>query len=800
MPAPREVQWSAEPPLMLTSGTVAIVLGRQATGPEQTAARLLQEAVAKRFGQAWPIVREGEEQAAHKTLVLLGQRSTCARIEELCRKQGIELSETTPGFDGYVIVPIKEGQRLLVLVGGCNARGVEYGQDTLFQMLRGSKEDLSLVRGLVRDAPVVPWRGRPQTSVRHYLRPGELDLYVMARVNFIDLRSGIYAFQPGEKLDQEEIKEAIKQAHLRGIIVFATVNCGVASNQYDKVMGTFRELLDLGADGLWLSFDDKGPGDDPVALTKRVLELGRERKMSGQLIAITPPKGSYQRIVTDFNRKIMAVPGMEQALWFWTGVPSQQAVEEARSIGIKVRPSWWHNWPRLDTPQAYTGVPPLSLGWSEPDYGTLAAGGDCVEAIMPWGGNGFGQHYIAPVIDWWGWNPQGHDWNALRRRLFSIVFGENQVVAAMKFDDGLKELFGLFQYSYKNTGELPFCPPRLCTAADRQRAETLGAELNAVLDALAKNAPSQTLLPEDELKSAYLDRMRHELQAHRAAAALTYPEDWWPEQQWKILGKLYDGDTAGVDQLASRLRGRVLEEVEQINRDLPSYPHIRAYVDWWRKRASLDANGWKALVEARHQAMADRLKDYFWSMVNPGPLLEGLGSPPLEWGIGRWQVSNRVLATVLPGTNEWFWGDWLAGRYERGNVRAAVFAAGPKTAGVPGEYGELHVDIPVSGHRDRLGLLIYASAANKDLFSATPVKYRWAGYRFLELAWHDKVLWETDLGHLPERGEWFLVRLPRIPGDVKELRLRLRAEDRKLSHGNYTLCFVGPIRLMELPE
>ena len=72
------------------------------------------------------------------------------------------------------------------------------------------------------------------------------------------------------------------------------------------------------------------------------------------------------------------------------------------------------------------------------------------------------------------------------------------------------------------------------------------------------------------------------------------------------------------------------------------------------------------------------------------------------------------------------------------------------------------MDVPVSGHRDRLALLIFASAANKDLFSATPVKYRWAGYRFLELAWQDKVLWEADLGHLPERGDWFLVRLPRF--------------------------------------
>ena len=53
---------------------------------------------------------------------------------------------------------------------------------------------------------------------------------------------------------------------------------------------------------------------------------------------------------------------------------------------------------------------------------------------------------------------------------------------------------------------------------------------------------------------------------------------------------------------------------------------------------------------------------------------------------------------------------------------------------------------------------------------------------------------------MSDRGEWVLVRLPTLPEDLKTLNLRLRAEDRRVSHGNYTLCFVGPIRLMELPE
>jgi len=800
VPTPREVKWSAEPPAKLVPGTVAIVMGSQAAAPEHQAARLLQEAVAKRYGQTWPIRREGEEQPTEKTLVLLGQRATCARLDELCRKQRIELSETSPGFDGYVIAQVPEGDRLVVVVGGCNARGVEYGQDTLFQMLRTSGKELELVRGVVRDAPVVPWRGRPQTQVRHYLRPGELDLYVLSRVNFIDLRSGIYAFEGGERLDKAEIAEAIKQAHLRGIIVYATVNCGVPRAAYDKVLGTYRELLELGADGLWLSFDDKGPGDDPVALANRVLELGRERKIGGHLIAITPPKGSYQRIVTEFNRKMMAVPGMEQAIWFWTGVPSPEAVAEARSIGLKVKPGWWHNWPRLFTPQSYTGVPPLSLGWSAPDYDVLAEGAECLEAVMPWGGNAFGQHYIVPVIDWWGWNPRGHDWNALRSRIFSIVFGADQVAAALKFDDRLQQLFGLFRYAYKHSDDLPSCPPRLRAAADRPRAEAWMAELASLLDDLTRKAPGQTLLAEAAVKSDYLDRMRRELETHRTAASLTYPDDWWPDQQRKILDALYAGDTASVDQLASSYRERVLREVEQAGNAMPSYPHIKDYVKWWQKRASLDAKGWQALVDSRQEALAKRLKDYFWFTVNPGPMLDGMASPPLGWGIGRWQVSNRLLATALPSPHEWFWGDWMAGLYDRGSTRAAAFAADRKMPGDVGEYAELQAILPISGRRDRLGLLLFASAANKDLFSNTLTKYRWAGYRFLELKWQNKLLWEADLGCLPERGEWFLVRLPRLPDDLKDLTLRLRAEDRKVSQNNYTLCFVGPIRLLELPD
>jgi hypothetical protein len=801
VPTPREVRWLDAPPATIQPGAVAIVLGERATDPEQEAARLLRETVAKRFRQNWPVLREGQETPAHQTLIVLGQRSTCRLLDELCRRHHVDLSATSPGHDGYVIQPVWEGGRLLVLAGSGNARAAQYAQDTLAQMLRRRGDAVEFVQGVVRDAPVIPWRGRPQTHVSQYLQPGELDLYVLSRVNFIDLRSGIYAFEPGEKLDHAQIAEVIRQAHRRGIVVYATVNCGVPIEQYDNVLETYRELLDLGADGLWLSFDDRGPGEDPVSLTQRVLELGRKRNIRGSLIAITPPKGSYQRIATDFNRKVMAVPGMEEALWFWTPVPTPETLAEARAIGLKVRRSWWHNWPRYFTAQGYWGVPPLADGWSAPDYALLAAGGDCLEAVMPWGGNALGQHYVVPVINWWGWNPKGHDWRALRARIYSIVFGEAQVTAAMQFDDRLRELFGLFRYAHKATDEMPFCPPRLKHAADRPKAHALLGEMTGALEQLARNAPNETLLAREELQTMYLDRMRREVDVHRAAAELAYPDDWWPEYQRQILDALHAGNEARVNQLAAAVRQRVFDEVERVARALPGYPNLESYVDWWRQRASLDARGWKQWLETRQQALRERVANYSRTILSDATMMDWLRDPPLEWGIGRWQVANRLLATVLPEPQEQFWGDWIAGIHRLKNVEAAVFTASRVLRpGEPGEYVELPATVPVSGPRDRLALLIFVSAANKDLFSNTLVHYRWAGYRFMEIRWGERVLWEADLGQIPERGRWFLVRLPRIPDDVSELKLRVRAEDRKLSMNNYTIAYFGPIRLMELPE
>ena len=90
--------------------------------------------------------------------------------------------------------------------------------------------------------------------------------------HFVDLRNGIYAFEPSDKLDEALLSRAINEIHRRGMLVYGTVNTGVPEAEYDKAVAMFERFIALGADGLWVSFDDKGPGDKPEEIVRRVLE------------------------------------------------------------------------------------------------------------------------------------------------------------------------------------------------------------------------------------------------------------------------------------------------------------------------------------------------------------------------------------------------------------------------------------------------------------------------------------------------------------------------------------------------
>jgi len=318
-----------------------------------------------------------------------------------------------------------------------------------------------------------------------------------------------------------------------------------------------------------------------------------------------------------------------------------------------------------------------------------------------------------------------------------------------------------------------------------------------LLGKIEKGAAGETMLDTETLSARYLDPMRKEWRRCDMAVRLAYPEYWWEPHQRNILTAIYDGDIAQADKLIAAARPRLLEELAQIAK---KFGQKDRYVQWWTERAKLDARGWQGLIADRRKKLAKHVQEYGYFVAVTSKMLEDLKNPPLDWGTGRWQVSNKLLATVLPTEREQFWGAWIGGLRRQKNLEAAVFAAERKILGAVGEFSELPVDLPISGKRDRLALLLYLSNVNKHSIGGQYLRTRWAGYRFIQLLWEDKVLWEADLGPRRETGEWFLVRLPAIPADVSMLPLRLRVEDRKLGEKNYTIAYVGPIRLLEMPE
>ncbi|MCD6350619.1 MAG: hypothetical protein J7M26_00760, partial [Armatimonadetes bacterium] len=562
--------------LALGKDTVAIVLGDRATEPERYAAERLQTLVERRFGVRWPVYTETTVPDRVSQPILLGQLDTNARLRRACEGSHLPWWRDVPPLDAYTL-RIGEGRDGL-LVRGSNPRSVIYGAQTLFKLLKRKNGRLVLPRVLIQDWPSIPWRGRPHGGVAVHLKPGVLDAYLWAGLNFIDVRAGAFGYGPDAKLDREQIAECLRQAHRRGMFVYGTVSCGVKPDKFDGALRVFRQLIELGVDGLWISFDDPGGGESTTELAARAVELGKQYGIEGRAIATTPPSGSYQKILTDFNRQMVKVPGMADATWFFTRNPCAADREAARELGLHRLPAWWHNWPRTEAgfthgsyggasfrqggKPSYMEVPPLTWGWHNPKYEALRDAARNTDTVMMWGG--WPPEYTSAVLGIWAWSPQTHDFAATRRAIYETVFGAGNVERMVKFDDDLHELKSLFLLPARSPDPNNNFPPRLKPDADRERVRALISEMTGLYETIAATAPEQSLLDRDRLASEFLEPMHAELSTAAALAAIKErPEDWWPEHEAKVLARLAAGDLEGLGKLVAEARPRIEAEVEE---------------------------------------------------------------------------------------------------------------------------------------------------------------------------------------------------------------------------------------------
>ena len=643
-PRPKQLTWSSKAPAAVPEGKVAIVTGDRATDPEKYAAEMLQRYVGKRFRQTWPVVRESADLKAYKLLVVLGQRSTCGTVDRLCREWKVGLSPKSPGRDGYVIRVGADGGRTVAMVGGSDPLGVVYGQDTLFQMLRKLDDKLVLYSASIKDWPSIPWRGRPHTDIAGYDRLNTWDAFIQARVNFIDLRSGggIYATPPGYKLDKPRVARVVKEAHRRGLFVFANVLCAVTKDKFDDVIKTYEEYLDLGADGIYISIDDPGAEyrlGTPIDLVKRVVALGKKHGITGSKFAMVPGKEAYIKIDSPANHRVGQVPGLEKVLLFATCVPSPENTEETIQCGFQIPPAWWLNWPRsrggftntgevgkrAGGKQPYIDIPALSEGWWKPSWASIRDAGKFCSGVHPWGGSTWGVEYVAHVLNMWAWSPETHVWKEQRARIYDIIFGPDSVGAAMEYDDCHSALRAMCVTDPDEAGTKPNglagWPPVFRNPATRDDARKLLARMEVALGKLEEIDASGTLIPREQVEFYYLEPMRASYEAAKVITELDFPDYWWPAHEARVLTAVRAGNLEFARTCQEEVRDRITRECANVEKTLaPILVVDPDYTKRWLAR--LDPAG-EARYAANPVQMKGDLSDPQWASA---PKLGGFGN------------------------------------------------------------------------------------------------------------------------------------------------------------------------------
>lgn len=597
-PVPKDLSVTARESLVL--GRVAIVIGAQASEPEQYAAERLRTSVAKQYGQDWPVVRENADLKSYTSLIVLGQQSTNKLVGSACRDLKVNASEKFPVQDGFALGVGKSGGKNVAVVAGSNPRSVIYGQDTVLQLITGKADALSLRQVKIRDWPGLKHRGRVCSSPQYFYSTQVLDAVVMARLNFIDVRYGNYGTAPGTKLDKDIIRWVVKEAHKRGLLVYGTASIIAQPADYDKVIATFQEFIDLGVDGLWPYLGDpggEGRSGTPLDLIARVLDLGKKHGMTGDLIHYTPGKRGYITIATADNFAAAKVPGLDEALWFFAVKPTPASMADAAKLGLKKKYIWWNHWPhpiggftscgnvsmRTDGKNnVYADLTPLHSAYQEPTPEEMALAPELVEGAICWAGAVWLQETVVCPFGWWAWAPKTNDWQQTRRRVYAHIYGSEMLEAAFEFNDTLANLHGkVIRCGDAWEGDGYAWPPMLRNVASRSECHELIEKLRAPLEKLQNGSSKGSMLESETLEKYFFEPMRAELNAAKVVVDLPFPDYWWKGNLSRIRNAVREGNAVQAIRWQAEARQRVEEDVDKLEKTLEGVITAREIRSKW---------------------------------------------------------------------------------------------------------------------------------------------------------------------------------------------------------------------------
>ncbi|MDO4575396.1 MAG: glycoside hydrolase family 20 zincin-like fold domain-containing protein [Planctomycetia bacterium] len=828
----------------------AIVISESSSEVQRYAAERLQQHLKNRFGQTFAVVSESQ---------IPSEVRVCLRL-------GVNLPGKKPEqANGFSIGFTEEGSRKTATVNGTDVNGMIYGADVLFDLMWKDPDNgdtcLSLVE--ISDWPSIPWRGRPHFILMQNLVPGALDAYVWARMNYTDVRDNpnykvnIYypdraapmGFPPGVPLDRENVEKMIRESQRRGLFVYGCV--AAASNKkaggiiegfdklddsklYGDVNQTFEELLTLGVDGLWLSFDDIGQGADPKRAIGDFLALAKKHGLSGRQLAYTPPWGDYNVIDTPFNHEASKIAGFNEVQWFFTRVPCAEDSAMCQKLGLKLPPAWWHNliglrggftnnaniavtlrdghvqkpaawadYPAEIPLPAYLELQTMAAGWGSPNYDKIRDAAKFTDNVMLWCvGGGWPEEYLVGMIGLWAWAPETHDWARMRTKIYDYVYGPEMVETARKVDDGLVALKSYFDLPIRTFGPNKGWPCRLKNVS--QRAEVLQKldELDALAKTLCDRAGEGSALTPERLEIIYLEPLRATLGYARTMATLEYPEYVMKDLDVRVATLCMEGKMAEAEKQTQDAIRKVESILPEIASQLAGLKGITEYIAYWKKRIATLSNLKERKREDQSQSQKNLEKILNARATDNFPIpKENVPQKISELFVNREKTpsggSTLLNITGWKPENAFHSGPFEVGLYSQDGVTYSTIGFPRHVAAATGAFGCFCVKFTIpEAFREESNTKLYLDFYTTD----TRMDGQYAGYQFASMSWNGTTVWKRDVVANQFGAEWQRVEVTSVARQQLTLGNRdvllIWKVENEAPVGSYpSISFLGETRL-----
>lgn len=814
-PTPRSYRPTGEFLPLGTAQTTAIVLPENPTVPNQYAGQRLQSLIRNRFKVELPVVGPGSEAAKGAALKFV-----------LAVKPSAVIVDGKSRLNGFSIQVKKDGAASVISLTGADEMGLIYACEAVFSLI--SKNDTGtaqITAANVVDWPSIPWRGRPHSVMAHQLWPGQLETYLHGRINFVDYRDdpdqpatltvdarkSSMGCPPGKPIDEALARRCIDEFHRRALYVFGVVSCNIKENEYPKLAQTFDELLRLGCDGIWISMDDTGGGQDPVKLARYAAEYMRKVGKTGQDVMFTPGGREYQKIDMPLNHQMAKIETFNEASWIFTRVPCKEDLEMARKIGLKSKPAWWFNFcetpypdpkagfihssailttQRKDGRPSYMNHQPITPGWGHPEFDKIRDAAQYTDRVNIWAVcGGWTSEYSVVMFGMWAWNPENCDWPKMQTAIYDYVWGPSQVETIRKFDELWTELKSLYFLPRNWVFRTPDDGlVRLKSPENRARALELLDQLDALAAQLAQKAPEETAMENDRLEYLFIEPIQTSLKFARKQATLDYPYYEFSDFEQKAVEIFSVEGEKAANEYLDGVQKKVRQQIGTLRTELAELKDIDPVLDKWEARLN-NAKNIQMLVRANAEKLAKE-----WETLVNQPI--GQFFPFME------QPSEGTLTALFDGLKEmenaqapafagWVCkptqiiGSYRVGAFNRNGLSAAAIVVPRNTKTKAGDCGWVEQTVDLDAASDSF------PKTAKMYLADSRIDHRYHGVRKIDVLVNGKTVFSREVS-ASVKSNW--VEFPlELPADGKpSFRIVVRVTELIPVVDHTSWVFVGP--------